>query len=181
MGVLAIPWLCPALSLHRTIDPRQRMDADPAHTTPPASPCSRLLVSPRLPPLLPRPRSPRPQRRATCQRREFAPQAPRPSSSMVLPSYVTLPTLPPRRRVAWPHRESVRPMPHDFVLRFGNTGILIPRLEAPPLPWNMQLEIDVIWQFEIDVALTMPSASSKSRRHLRTPNAQKRLGRLKGK
>jgi hypothetical protein len=35
VGVLAIPWLCPALPLHCTIDPRQHMDADPAHIAPP--------------------------------------------------------------------------------------------------------------------------------------------------
>jgi hypothetical protein len=77
-------------------------------------------------------------------------------------------TLTSTHRATWQHREFVRHTPHRSVLRFGNFNFLVPRLATSPLPAKWQLDIDVIWQFKIDDDLTMSSAPSKSRRHLRT-------------
>jgi hypothetical protein len=55
--------------------------------------------------------------------------------------------------------ENPRPKPHGSVLRFGNAAFLVPRLVAPPLPMNLQLEIDARYP-RLDVVTSMVMARS---------------------
>jgi hypothetical protein len=55
--------------------------------------------------------------------------------------------------------ENPRPKPHDSVLQFGNAAFLIPRLVAPMLPVNLQLEIDARYP-RLDVVTLMVMARS---------------------
>jgi hypothetical protein len=62
-----------------------------------------------------------------------APQAPRPCSPMVLPSYVSLPMLPPLGPSYLAAPRICPPHALGSILQFGNIGFLVPRLEAPPV------------------------------------------------